>query len=770
LPSLTFGAIVARLCDFTLAVDQDHPDSCPGAKCAHDDAASDDVGLLQQRAHSDVTSHVHSEVGVWALEEEPDFREPPVVRSPVTLNMMTMKLCLPDSKVRKKYSQADCWYTRAYGTNKLPASIPGPTIRVKPGETLKVTMVNQLRYPSPGCDPLNLGFCDANTTNLHTHGLHVSARGNQDSVFEHIKPGGWKKYAFEVVPYHMGGTHWYHPHSHHAAAIQAGGGAHGALIVDDVPGSLPPEIEGMEEKIMVMSLVDSAWKAHTNGVYGMSRLESMAKSNLWKTQKGKYLDVDDVAVLVNGQFKPKLKIVNGKWYRLRMVFAAVELVLGVFPFFGTSASCDFQLLAKDGIYLHEMPRTVKRIFFASGNRVDVALRCTCTNRMQECSSHLVTASHQPSTKMKEIRQKTENELQKERHFQKSPLSIFGKKSRREGGLHSENEGPLKGIDEKVVEQDLLLLDISASPNGPEPDLRSFKINRPCYLVDLRSVKVPRRNQGRIELMNPIDFRIRYATQLTGGQAAGHQMKTMKEGPLGTLKVGQVYEWSIRGPPGRANDNHGLSIHPFHMHVNPFQVVSLESWNDFYRAGDWHDTLLHGSGHALVKTQTNTFTGHAIFHCHLLDHEDMGMMGYFDIKGREGSYWKDAKKVDPTCYRDQSGVGFTYLKKGGGLLEVQPRWVTGAPGENCHIACGDLGGCAAGLRPSTRHELDAVLRQTGISCSNITASTALHAPSVVQGGACSFFSGHGTAADFEEEYHCGVDPPADASRFCQCQGI
>ena len=58
--------------------------------------------------------------------------------------------------------------------------IPGPTIRITPGKHLKLTLNSKLG--SNGNAPTTMNeFRDPNTTNIHTHGLHVSSA--VDDVF-----------------------------------------------------------------------------------------------------------------------------------------------------------------------------------------------------------------------------------------------------------------------------------------------------------------------------------------------------------------------------------------------------------------------------------------------------------------------------------------------------------------------------------------------------------------------------------------------------------
>jgi L-ascorbate oxidase len=62
-----------------------------------------------------------------------------------------------------------------------------------------------------------------NTTNLHTHGLHESPTAPADTVLVSVDPGESRTYEYTVVPDHMGGTFWYHPHFHGSSALQVCG-------------------------------------------------------------------------------------------------------------------------------------------------------------------------------------------------------------------------------------------------------------------------------------------------------------------------------------------------------------------------------------------------------------------------------------------------------------------------------------------------------------------------------------------------------------------
>ena len=58
------------------------------------------------------------------------------------------------------------------------------------------------------------------------------------------------------------------------------------------------------------------------------------------------------------------------------------------------------------------------------------------------------------------------------------------------------------------------------------------------------------------------------------------------------------------------------------------------------------TLYDGAGAATVRLYTDTFTGKMVIHCHILEHEDQGKMGLFQITGTEGATYAAATPTDP----------------------------------------------------------------------------------------------------------------------------
>ena len=100
-----------------------------------------------------------------------------------------------------------------------------------------------------------------------------------------------------------------------------------------------------------------------------------------------------------------------------------------------------------------------------------------------------------------------------------------------------------------------------------------------------------------------------------------------------VNLNGVEEWTISS----VNDV-GLVTHPFHIHVNPFEVISMMAPDSTGKLTEqltdgpvWKDTVkIPGGGHVVMRTRYQDFIGTFVQHCHILDHEDQGMMELIDI--------------------------------------------------------------------------------------------------------------------------------------------
>lgn len=90
----------------------------------------------------------------------------------------------------------------------------------------------------------------------------------------------------------------------------------------------------------------------------------------------------------------------------------------------------------------------------------------------------------------------------------------------------------------------------------------------------------------------------------------------------TVAVGSVEEWTVV--------NTSPMDHPFHLHVWPMQLLSANGAAT--DAPVWQDVVnVPANGRVSVRIAFKDFTGRSAYHCHILDHEDLGMMGVIEVR-------------------------------------------------------------------------------------------------------------------------------------------
>lgn len=96
-----------------------------------------------------------------------------------------------------------------------------------------------------------------------------------------------------------------------------------------------------------------------------------------------------------------------------------------------------------------------------------------------------------------------------------------------------------------------------------------------------------------------------------------------------MTLGTTEEWRLVNESGE--------VHPFHIHVNPFQVISVNGVELDRKSLD--DTFpIPANGEIIIRTKYRDFDGKYVLHCHILFHEDNGMMQVVEVvkPGNESS--------------------------------------------------------------------------------------------------------------------------------------
>jgi FtsP/CotA-like multicopper oxidase with cupredoxin domain len=99
------------------------------------------------------------------------------------------------------------------------------------------------------------------------------------------------------------------------------------------------------------------------------------------------------------------------------------------------------------------------------------------------------------------------------------------------------------------------------------------------------------------------------------------------GPTRQLKLNTASSWTISIPPSSEGQ-----AHPFHVHVNPFELV--RQGPDGKDETVWKDTLMIREAaplkYRVLLSRYEDYTGAFVLHCHILPHEDKGMMQTVEI--------------------------------------------------------------------------------------------------------------------------------------------
>jgi L-ascorbate oxidase len=532
-----------------------------------------------------------------------------------------------------------------------------PTVEIFPGETVRITLHNKLPK-EPNCEvpgrSINIPHC-FNRTNLHSHGLWVNPSGNGDNVLLSINPTVSFQYEFNISPTHPAGTFWYHPHHHGSTALQVASGMAGVLIIK---GTRPPtpDLNGdidtllrnadgsaMKERIVLLQQIQYACR-DANG-----RIKTDS-SGAWVCAPGVGGAPGDVGGIegydqfgpptwqdsgrytsINGQVLPTFSDAQvGRIERWRLVHAGVRATIklqfrkmrpGAAPFALQAAAAQDQWIAQncpgaplsqfavatDGLTRSqaiERPVTVLQ----PGYREDLLMV------FPEAGDYCVIDDQAPAST-------TVNTQVKSRKF-------LGRVSVAAGQNVSPNP--------KAYLQAALTTAADILPADVRQKVRADIAN------DLRLTSfVPHRTieDNEVTGTQTLVFNINLASTPFQFMIDGKPYDATRIDRV--LTLGSVDQWLLTS---------NLANHPFHIHVNPFQVVqildpngkdvSVTGENDDPQyanlKGAWKDTLFVKQNYIIVmRTRYERYIGDFVLHCHILDHEDQGMMQNIRIAVPDG---------------------------------------------------------------------------------------------------------------------------------------
>src|ERR1700681_1659399 len=188
-----------------------------------------------------------------------------------------------------------------------------PTLRLSPGDQLKITYVNDLPAKPP--ERCLAGPC-MDMTNLHFHGLTISPDAPQDDVLTMMAmPGKTLRYSVQIPKNHPPGLYWYHTHPHGESYRQALDGMSGALVIEGIESYFPALI-GMRERVLVVR--GRSLKKDPESSDLMHRVDLSSETC------GSEHEAPDEVMTVNGAVRPEIEISHGERQFWRIVNASAD--------------------------------------------------------------------------------------------------------------------------------------------------------------------------------------------------------------------------------------------------------------------------------------------------------------------------------------------------------------------------------------------------------------------------------------------------------------
>ena len=416
----------------------------------------------------------------------------------------------------------------------------GPTLRVHPGDTVTVNLVNNLSKP----------------TSLHTHGLHVSP--DQDNPFTMVDPGQTLTYRYNIPTDQQAGTYWYHPHVHELTAEQVASGLSGAIIVEDDTDTQLAKVS--TDRVLVVNdpplVQENPWvnggtagsssQGHSSMMGGGSMMGGSGGGMGGMMGGGSGVDMMTAMMgrtgprlLTNGSDGVNLTGSGGLLERAHVVNATASTTLTL-----TYTGKEMLALSATGGRLAK-PQGVTSITLAPGERTEVVM----------------------------VPGADGGQLLAQRHT-------------------NEGNGGTIGVPEVVA--------TVASDAGTDTSVLPASMTANTRDLFAPDVKVDRQRVITLD---------------------GHMNPTIDGQPFDanridlTAKKGTVEEWVIK--------SNSPMVHPIHLHTWPFQVKGQPGWTDVIN--------VPADGEQVIRVAFDDFAGTTVLHCHILDHEDTGMMAVIKVE-------------------------------------------------------------------------------------------------------------------------------------------
>ena len=502
--------------------------------------------------------------------------------------------------------------------------IPGPMIVTKAGVTLKIRVKNSL--PPTSSAGWN-GDMDIphlfSHTNLHLHGLDIAphlfeplATMNPMAPMISIAPGEYKDYPFGIPDDQSAGLNWYHPHSHGSTVLQAVTGMAGGLIVKGAIDEVP-DIKAAKDYPLVVQDLGLFPSDDPRADY----CEYNPKQNaIWQTFSGKVTIYDPETRKAVCQPQLRCGFTTGD-YPLRFYLLIGE---AFFKETHNSAKPREPLTTQLPPFTYRMrPGEVARFRFLNA----------CSDLMMpiQVEGHDMWLLAMDGNNYERPRLRP--------YVNEAPQVILGPANRAEFLIRAGKPGKYQILQLAQTQQFLqaaqktiayIVVDGDPVEMGiphtlpritRDPPITDAEIKRDRYFIF--SGRFP----GTENPYVGVDFLI------------NNQLYEELATPT-IVVLDECEQWHFIVPDAARGGTEG---HPVHIHVNDFELMSVAGIKQ--PPGTIQDTIwVAQDTETVVRIRFEQWTGKSVFHCHILPHEETGMMQNFLILPERPRMYSQEKRV------------------------------------------------------------------------------------------------------------------------------
>lgn len=451
-------------------------------------------------------------------------------------------------------------------------SLPGPALLLERGKPVNVKIQNNLPQ----------------ATTLHWHGLEVpgAVDGGPQGI---IEPGQQRSVSF--IPDQPAATCWFHPHQHGETGYQVAQGLAGLVILKDNESEklLLPKLWGVDDIPVILQ--DKRLTADGSGID--YQLDVMSAAVGWFGD----------TMLTNGVQYPQHPTPRG-WLRLRLLNGCNARSLKI----STSDQRPLYVIASDGGLLAE-PVKVTELAMLPGERFEVMV-----DTKQGKPFDLVTL---PVRQMGMTLHPFDQPLPV---LNILPLAVQASGSLPDKLVELPAVPSTEGITNRWLQ---LMMDPQLDKLGMQALMRKYGNKAMAGMaMDAHQDGAGAGSQSHAAMDHgkPGTFDFHNANKINGLPFDMHK-------PMFAAKLDTYEKWTISGE-GDA------MLHPFHIHGTQFRILSengkppeahRSGWKDTVRVEGWRSEVL-------VRFRYVAAAEHAYMaHCHLLEHEDTGMMLGFTVE-------------------------------------------------------------------------------------------------------------------------------------------